>query len=375
MISPPFSLSEFASTSYLRRVVESIPSSFVQIYAAISSGTQVSTATVFSIVVSIVTISVGMTSIAFDLDLDPEKRGHTPDFYGYVPNDSTLRVLVFVSMLFFVACHVTVRLLGFVLLSVVSPVSTVAFLGADTLASVLFKLARDDLRYSFDVDGLLGWMLSLMQRVLSKFTVDFCCFIQARHPQELGGVHWILTLVLGQGTSFLAAYLYQHPSFASRHNNAENTEKESTDLWILLGSLEASFAVFFAIFMTSIQRKYVRTFFSSITAKQFRINAFHEATTDQARINILKFHPSYYASIRGEVEQWVRDNYDAWTYESPEWFTHRAKSRIPIEMIPSTFSNYARDTIVEDEVAPLHVQPLVTEEKRKLRGGSAFKKH
>ena len=82
--------------------------------------------------------------------------------------------------------------------------------------------------------------------------------------------------------------------------------------------------------------KYRVTFFSTITAKNFRIKAFRESLTDQNKMNILKLHPSYYRSIRGEVEQWVRDNYETWNEEKPTWFTERVKQRIPKDMLPES---------------------------------------
>ena len=73
-----------------------------------------------------------------------------------------------------------------------------------------------------------------------------------------------------------------------------------------------------------------------MTAKQFRIQSFHDATTDRMKIAILKFHPSYYKSIRGEVGQWVKENWENWNEEQPEWFTDRVKASVPKDMIPSS---------------------------------------
>jgi hypothetical protein len=83
-----------------------------------------------------------------------------------------------------------------------------------------------------------------------------------------------------------------------------------------------------------INRKYVGTFFSTMTAKQFRIKTFREAKTDQMKMNLFKLHPSYYASIRAEVAEWVRENCDIWNEEGPDWFTERVKASIPKDLIP-----------------------------------------
>jgi hypothetical protein len=90
-------------------------------------------------------------------------------------------------------------------------------------------------------------------------------------------------------------------------------------------------------------KKYVVTFFSPLTAKQFRVNAFRDAKTDQMKMNILKLHPSYYASIRGEVKEWVRENWDIWNEEMPDWFTERVKASVPKDMIPASEETSKRE--------------------------------
>ena len=82
-------------------------------------------------------------------------------------------------------------------------------------------------------------------------------------------------------------------------------------------------------------KKYVGTFFSTLTGRQFRTISFREAKTDQMKASIFKLHPSYYASIRSETAFWVRENWDIWNEEKPEWFTERVKSSIPKDMIPA----------------------------------------
>ena len=105
-------------------------------------------------------------------------------------------------------------------------------------------------------------------------------------------------------------------------------------LWGLVGGLEVSFIVFFTIFAYTIERKYISTFFSTMTAKQYNIQLYHDATTDRMKSAILGCHSSYYESIRGEIGQWVRENWETWNEEQPEWFTDRVKASVPKDMIP-----------------------------------------
>ena len=71
-----------------------------------------------------------------------------------------------------------------------------------------------------------------------------------------------------------------------------------------------------------------------MTAKQYNIQLYHDATTDRMKIAIFENHPSYYKSIWGEVGQWVRENWETWNDERPEWFTDRVKASVPKDMIP-----------------------------------------
>jgi hypothetical protein len=223
-------------------------------------------------------------------------------------------------------------------------------LGGDMLIFVLFKLARNDLRYSFNFPGAASWAFTFVNRLFTKIFVDFTVMVQLRHPQEIGGLYWIMCLVFGQATGFVALYLYSS-------NADDGGARFLPGLWVLLGAAEACFVIFFVTFVFSVESKYRTTFFSTITAKQFRIKAFRDATTDQIKMNILKLHPSYYKSIRGEVEKWVRDNYETWNDEQPEWFTERVRQRIPKDMIPKK----------KDQAKKKHTKKKVEEGKGRRR--------
>ena len=155
----------------------------MQIYAVLLSG-NLSASAVISISASISTIALGSTTLCFDFDCDPERRAHTPDYYGYVPNNSGSRTVVFFTMFMFTACHVGVRLIGIALLAVVSPMIAAAVLGGDVLFSMLFKLARNDLRYWLPLEGGLSWVVSLVIRIITKLMVDFTVMVQLRRTYE-----------------------------------------------------------------------------------------------------------------------------------------------------------------------------------------------
>ena len=320
--------------------------------------------------------------MCFDIDLDPWRRQSLPDYYGYVPSKLKRRTVVFYSMFVFTACHVAIRMIGIALLVVLSFWLTVCVLGGDALVFFLFKVARGDLRYWLNVEGVLGWFMSIIVRFFTKQMVDFTVMVQLRRtyeqpsishacsayltfllfflflvssphlsfsdPNEIGGLYWIMCLALGQATSFVAVYLY---SAAEARMETPPGGTSSRDLLKLLLGLEISFGVFFALFVVFMQRKFRITFFSTITGKQFNCQCFRDAQTDQVKIDVFNNHETYWHDIRGEVEIWIRDNYDFWVLESPEWFTDRVKASIPPYMIPKE-ENVAAIAIVRNVVSP-----------------------
>ena len=145
-------------------------------------------------------------------------------------------------------------------------------------------------------------------------------------PGEIGGLYWIVCLVLGQTTSFVALYFYL----------TEGSAKSLHGLWALLGATEAGFVIFFVIFMGSMAAKFRVTFFSTVTGAQFIQRRFQTETTEKAKIDIFGNHPSYYAGIRDEVKAWVSVNYSTWNEEKPGWFTERVKASIPKDFIPES---------------------------------------
>ena len=166
-------------------VTESIPSALVQIYAVLASSDDgVQTASIMSIVISIATIAFATKTNCFDFYLDTVRLAHAPDFYGYNPNTSGKRTVVFFSMLFFTACHVWVRLLGIALLAVVNPTTTAVVLAGDMLFFLLFKIARNDLRYWLRLDEVLSWVTTIVIRVVTKLMVDFTVMVQLRRTYE-----------------------------------------------------------------------------------------------------------------------------------------------------------------------------------------------
>jgi hypothetical protein len=78
-------------------VVESVPTALIQMHNLLGA-TKLSFATVFSIVMSCLSIATITTGMFFDYDTDPARRTHSPMFYGAVPDSTMRKLLVRVGM-------------------------------------------------------------------------------------------------------------------------------------------------------------------------------------------------------------------------------------------------------------------------------------
>jgi hypothetical protein len=90
--APMDTKNERAGCEVTEIVVESVPSALIQMHDLLGA-TKLSFATVFSIVMSCLSIATITTSMFLDYDTDASKRSQTPMFYGAVP-DSTIRKLL-----------------------------------------------------------------------------------------------------------------------------------------------------------------------------------------------------------------------------------------------------------------------------------------
>ena len=95
------------------------------------------------------------------------------------------------------------------------------------------------------------------------------------------------------------------------------TEEQLT---VSVGSLCGIFLVSFALFVAKIERKYVKTFFSTETGHSKAKRYFLEGEDDFIKGLILTNNRYQWTSIRPQVAEWLDANWDKWEREKPEWF-------------------------------------------------------
>ena len=97
-----------------------------------------------------------------------------------MPNSAQKRLVATLAMFFFTLCHLSLKLLGIAVLSLVHPLYVAVFLGGDLLFYLLLKLARNDLRYWMNIEGPMSWVVSIVFRAFTKLFVDFTVMVQLR---------------------------------------------------------------------------------------------------------------------------------------------------------------------------------------------------
>jgi len=155
-----------------------------------------------------------------------------------------------------------------------------------------------------------------------KAIADFSGCLHFRHPKELGGAVFSLSIFWTQIFPFVALQFYDDDdSNHAMKNSVTTLLVVSVMLWMLLN----------VVFFCTIDLAYIATFFSTKTGPQYVCEQFQTSSENEsARFEaVFNNRLSYTKSIEGDVKEWVAEKIDNWTAEKPSWFK--------IEMIPASF--------------------------------------
>ena len=123
-----------------------MPASILQTYAYLLSEST-SRLTLLSISLSILSTAYGTVIICFDFDLNPSYRFTAPEFYCFIPSNSSKRFVVFISMFLFSASHITMKVIGVTILATISATYRLVFLASDMMFFFAYKCVRGDFRW------------------------------------------------------------------------------------------------------------------------------------------------------------------------------------------------------------------------------------
>ena len=318
------------SSKCLELVFESIPGLLLQLFAFLTLPTSSSFAPV-SIAMSAMTTAFSVSVMVFDKDVDPRMRKNNPFFYGVFLDDVTSRSLGFFWLFVFSVAHVLNKALGVALFwATFGGHAVFAYYGAELVAFFGVKLARRDLMYWAPLEGAASQLAVLVARFATKILVDSTGFLQMRHPFDVGGVHYSLTLLWSQISAVLSVVLYEQ-----FYKNEENKRDkiDAIELYTMTGSLVFVWAVSFYCFIKKINRKFLHTFFGSMTAPDYCVHLFRVGD-DRIKMDVFGTNVLFWAPIRDEVRAYTHANWERWQREKPDWFTAHFISTVPDEFIP-----------------------------------------
>jgi len=269
------------------------------------------------------------TTIGFDLDTSPMKRSHSPTFYGYIPDGHKARLKVFLLMFLIMIAHVTSTSMGMAFLFTISPSSAYAYLAASMGVYLLYRMCRRDLHYWVPFEGKAGWILSIIARVAVKMIVDFTGCIHFRHPYELGGLYYSLTLLQAQVGSAVCAKLYVDAT----DGDAEALAAEM--VYAIVATASVTWACSYSLFFAHIKLGYAGTFTDSRSAVKFVLNLFNDPkASDNQKAEVVTVSRRYWSSIEDVVRKFLAENWTAWEQEKPKWFNKAWIAVLHDDMIP-----------------------------------------
>ena len=159
-------------------------------------------------------------------------------------------------------------------------------------------------------------IFSLFHHLFLKVVANFSGCLHMRHPYGNGGTVFSLSMVWVQALPFVALQYYEG-------DDAEAIKIFlvcSLCLWLILN----------VAFFCTIDLDFIGTFFGTITAAQYTVELFQNATDDAMKFDAAFTNRiSYTKPIHGEIKEWVRLNIDRWRLEAPKWFV--------VELVPDEF--------------------------------------
>jgi len=203
--------------------------------------------------------------------------------------------------------HNLSRSVGYALLAVTDGMLVVKFVGCEIGVFLVFKVVRKDFWYWLRVEGIAGFITAVCVRVLGKIIADFTGCLHLRHPFELGGTAYSVSMVWAQIMPFVALGWYE----GGGKEQLGMLLQGSFGLWLALNGL----------FLCSIERSFVGTFFGMQTAPEYTKELWKRGGNDASKFDAaFDNRRSYINGIEDEVREWVAGGIAGWRANGEDWF-------------------------------------------------------
>ena len=103
-----------------------------------------------------------------------------------------------------------------------------------------------------------------------------------------------------------------------------------SDVLTMAGISAAGLLISFCVFLFSMNRKFVRTFFDTKTSYQFTREEFTYHKLDRDKLSIFSYSEQQWRKEIGDnVKEWIERKLPVWLEEDLEWFGDLERSMIP----------------------------------------------
>ena len=202
--------------------------------------------------------------------------------------------------------HVMSTSMGMTFLFTISPSSAYAYLAASMGVFLLYRACRGDLHYWVPLEGKTGWFVSVLARLNVKIIADFTACIHFRHPKELGGLYYSLTLLQAQVGSAVFAKLYVDAS----DGDAEALAAEM--IYTVVATASMTWACSYSLFFAHIKKGYAGTFIDTRSAVKYTVDIFNDPkASDQQKADVTMNTRVYWRSIEDEVRKFLAEKWTA----------------------------------------------------------------
>ena len=201
----------------------------------------------------------------------------------------------------------------------------------DMLVYLSYKVVRQDFRYWMNLPNASSLVISFIVRVVLKIVTDFTGFLHARHPYEMGGSYWLFNMMLTHATVFGSIWLLEGALLGGDEDGGGGGNIAT--YYKIAQILSGVWACALVGLVAFSEREFVETFYSSRTGKQYCKELFKSGNHETMFCEIFDSHKSYWKGFEVELKEFLKENWDMWHMNRPEWFTDATKAMVPLYMI------------------------------------------
>ena len=122
--------------------------------------------------------------------------------------------------------------------------------------------------------------------------------------------------------------------YLSSDNIKDKDKLDAATLYGALSLLTTVAVLSLMVFLLTIKRRYIHTFFSTASGNFQAQSSFLNGKTDAEKMHIFKRNVRLWQSIYPQVSDFVLNNWERWEEEKEDWFSEKLVASIPDDMIP-----------------------------------------